>query len=225
MPPRVPKRCPKWVPLLFDYMSRHCTDDEAMGFYDAISAQAEAQWEGFSAAHAPAEPAAKKRADPSKSLKSTLKRFNDAVESAPRRNRRKLVEDFSSEIQQLTPVLRDALSEAVSSEGSPAATPSATNDAPIMDYVANDSLGDADDANAVDTVVAYPQRIAVRRPRRRPMVERSEQLYDAIRSEAATVGIDDDHPLVTSVQQLYGLTRELIDVSCEDGDGVGGDAE
>src|SRR5690606_22636406 len=66
--------------------------------------------------------------------------------------------------------------------------------------------------NYIHSVRAHPQRIHVRRPRRAPMLQRTEHLYGTFRTDAEAAGITDDHPIVASVEQLYGLARELIDV-------------
>lgn len=206
----------KWLPLLFDYLSRNSQDEGAQRFYDAIGQQAEAQWEAFYNAHQPAIPPPKKTQDPTKALERTLKRCNDAFEAAPRRNRRKLVEDFSQQLQSLNPVLRDALSVVpIDGSGSSGRTPpgganmAETADEPVFDD--DETTTRAVSSSAQRT----PHRIRVSRQRREPLVKRTEELYGAFRAEAVEAGIDEHHPLVASVEQLYGLARELIESSVE----------
>ena len=211
MAPRVPKKAPKWLALLFDHLSRRCGDDEARHFYDSISAQAEAQWAEFCAAHEPPVPRVAKTQDPGKALERTLKRYNDAVESAPRRNRRKLVEDFSEQLQNLNPVLRDALSEVAVGGGGSGRGSGEDGDNGAQENGGGDGY---EQDNGAEKDSNVPQRIRVRRPRRAPLVERTEELFGTFRAEAQDAGIGDDHPMYASVEQLVGLARELIDASC-----------
>lgn len=193
MPPRIPKRHPKWLPLLFDFLSQSATDD-AQDFYDAISSQAESQWENFVLEHA-LPPAPPKPRDPAQTLKKTLEKFSDAVESAPRRNRERLINDFSESLQNISPELKGALYDKYP----------VLQDTPIHDAI------EEVDADQIET--NNPIRVHVSKPNKDRIREKTRTLYSAFQEQASEFGIDNEHPIVASVEQLYGVTRDLIDTN------------
>jgi hypothetical protein len=214
---RIPKAIPKWLPLLLEYVGNK---DPKIGYtHEDVILAIEKHWESFVYENAvpPAPRSTKKknaRVD-EKDLRKAADGCRKSMKTGDSGEDEEMLRRYKDQLNQLPESVKGALAQNYRAKRS--GSVDRRNCPPgesFEDAISMPSSGV--DESPTEAVAQSDSEIPEEEKSTIPwdhVQSKTDQLYGTFKYEAQRIGIEEKHPMVDSVDMLYDITKQVIDVA------------